>query len=215
MAGCCASVDQLKENGLALLRHVSSWWVGTTLSTPTGGTSVLSKERFVGLKSGISLMHEVLMQTIRPRSWDKRKMGAWCMFPRNWRIQSWKAWLRIPHCAIVHQGIWSHSTRPVSIMRGVRDCHRSGSRLCKDDAGIVQADIAGGIAWCRVDHWAMDRPGWGRDLEGMHWQQSHIVHGRILSWWRLGKVIQRHLDLMGGLGSLLRWAEFGLGARLG
>lgn len=90
---------------------------------------------------------------------------------------------RIPNCAIVHQGIWSHSTRPVSIMRGVRDCHRSGSRLCKDDAGIVQANIAGGTAWCRVDHWAMDRPGWGRDLEGMHWQQSHIVHGRILSWW--------------------------------
>lgn len=40
-------------------------------------------------------MHEVLMQTIRPRSWDKRKMGAWCMFPRNWRIQSWKAWFCI------------------------------------------------------------------------------------------------------------------------
>lgn len=95
LAGCCASVDQLKENGLALLRHVSSWWVGTTLSTPTGGTSVLSIERFVGLKSGISLMHEVLMQTIRPRSWDKREMGTWCMFPRNWRIQSWKAWLCI------------------------------------------------------------------------------------------------------------------------
>lgn len=122
---------------------------------------------------------------------------------------------RIPHCTIVHQGIWSHSTRPASIMRGVRDCHRSGSRLCKDDAGIVQANIVGGTAWCRVDHWAMDRPGWGRDLEGMHWQQSHIVHGRILSWWWLGKVIYRQLDLMRGLGSLLRWAKFGLGSWLG
>lgn len=55
----------------------------------------LSIERFVGLKSGISLMHEVLMQTIRPRSWEKREMRTWCMFPRNWRIQSWKAWLCI------------------------------------------------------------------------------------------------------------------------
>lgn len=68
-------------------------------------------------------------------------------------------------------------------MRGARDRHGSSSRLCKDDAGIVQANIAGGTAWRRVDHWAMNRPGWGRDLEGVYWQQSHIVHGRILSWW--------------------------------
>lgn len=162
MAGCC---------GLPLLRHVSSWWVGATLSTATGSTSVcLSIEGFVGLKSWISLMHEVLMQTIRPRSWDKGEMGTWCMFPWNWRSESSKSWLRITHCTIVHQGIWSHSTRPMSIMRRVRDCHRSGSRLCKDDAGIIQANIAGGTARCRVEHWAMDGPRWGRDLEGVHWQ---------------------------------------------
>ena len=100
-------------------------------------------------------------------------------------------------------------------MRGARDCHRSGGRLCKDDAGIIQANIAGGTAWCRMDHWAMNRPGWGRNLEGVHWQQSHIVHGRILRWWRLRKVIHRHRNLMRGLGSLLRWAKLGLGSWLG
>lgn len=73
---------------------------------------------------------------------------------------------RITHCTIVHQGVGSHGTRPVSIMRRARDCHRPGSRLCKDDAGIIQANIAGGTARCRVQHWAVDGPRRGRDLEG-------------------------------------------------
>lgn len=54
-----------------------------------------SIERFVGLESGISLMHEVLMQTIRPLSWDMREMGSWVYVPRELRIQSWKSWLCI------------------------------------------------------------------------------------------------------------------------
>lgn len=56
-------------------------------------------------------------------------------------------------------------------MRGAGDCHRPGSRLCKDDAGVIQADTVGGTARSRVEHRAVDGPRWSRDLvEGVHWQ---------------------------------------------
>lgn len=122
---------------------------------------------------------------------------------------------RIPHCTIVHQefGATVRGQCPSWEELGIATGLAAG--CAKMMLGSFRPILLGalpGAEWITGPWIGQD----GAGIWRMHWQLIPCcAWGEYWSWWWLRKVIHRHLDLMGVLGSLLRWAKLGLGSWLG